>query len=157
MDFVVDLVAVHSALTYVSKLKIPVKYLITVYFILSLFIEQSLIVINVYAQQGGAATGESATSGNNVMVPPIVTAHVPFMVDLQQKVVLMQVYQTKTNHLKKILQQTALYVPRDLQVTLQQVRHLLQLQKKIVGNPNCQSQLYLHQQIFEHAGIYFTI
>jgi parallel beta-helix repeat protein len=49
-------VAVSSALTYVYEMKIPVKYLISVSFILLLFFA-SLIVHNTYAQQGGAASG----------------------------------------------------------------------------------------------------
>jgi hypothetical protein len=54
-------VAVLSALTSVSEMKIPIEYLISVCFVLLLFFASSFFVFNVYAQQqGGAATGGGA-------------------------------------------------------------------------------------------------
>jgi hypothetical protein len=64
------LVAVGSALSFVDKMRIPIKYMISVGFVLILFIASSLFVFNAHAQQqGDAATGGSATSGSNVAGP----------------------------------------------------------------------------------------
>jgi hypothetical protein len=63
-------VAVYPALTYIYIIKKPVKYLLSICFIFSLFIvSSSFIIFNVYAQQGGTATGGNAQGGAGISGP----------------------------------------------------------------------------------------